>query len=217
MAEEPAREQGSQEQPPAWICSPLELIQADLTSTKHLDVLPQGHLLPGTQGIELSFLQQEIEGQPALSPPQSPDWELCSIILLRSILVTQVGGEHLDNISSWLGSSSQHLLTESLHKLLSHSTSPSLLLPTAGFTFPWGVPPCRPPELAVTLEFRPGQCPEVTHCYQSSSQHAAKSHTQGKDTGRNAELPSSSARSKVTGCSLLQGYGAVLVKRWGYR
>lgn len=162
MAEEPAREQGSQEQPPARLCSSLELIQADLTSSKHLDVLPQGHLLPGRQGMELSFLQQESEGQPALSPPQGPAWELCSTILLRSIFITEVGGEHLDSISSWLDSSSQHLLSKSLHKLLSHSIFPSLLLPTAGFTPPWGVPPCRPPELAVTLEFRPGQCPEVT-------------------------------------------------------
>lgn len=97
-----------------------------------------------------------------LFPPQGPAWELCSTIPLRSILVTQVGGEHLDSISSWLGSSSQHLVSESLHKLLSHRTFPSLLLPAAGFTPPGGVPSCRPPELAVTLEFRPGQCPEVT-------------------------------------------------------
>lgn len=33
-------------------------------------------------------------------------WEVCRTIPLRSILVTQVGGEHLDSISSWLGSSS---------------------------------------------------------------------------------------------------------------
>lgn len=45
----------------------------------------------------------------ALSPPQSPAWELCSTIPLKSIFVTQVGAEYLDSISSWLGSSSQHL------------------------------------------------------------------------------------------------------------
>lgn len=153
--------------------------------------------------MELPFLKQETEGQAALSPPQGPAWELCSTILLRSILVTQVGGEHLDSISSWLGSSSQHLLSKSLHKLLSHSTSLSLLLPTAVFTSLWGVPPCRPPELAVTLELRPGQCPEVTPLSVLMSTCGKEPHPGKGHREEYAEL---------------QGYrGAVQVKRWGYR
>lgn len=91
-----------------------------------------------------------------------------------------------------------------------------MLLPTAGFTSLWSVPACRPPELAVTPEFRPGQCPEVT-LLSGLISTASKSHTQEKDTGRcrNAELPSSTAHSKVTGVQSRQRDGVTGEKRQG--
>lgn len=59
--------------------SPRVDSRADLPSSKHLDVLPQGHLLPGRQGMELSFLQQETEGQDQLCPHHRVQLGNCSV------------------------------------------------------------------------------------------------------------------------------------------
>lgn len=63
MAEELAREQLPGTATNLALLSPRADSRAELPSSKHLDVLLQVHLLPGRQGRELSFLQQETEGQ----------------------------------------------------------------------------------------------------------------------------------------------------------
>lgn len=72
VAEEPAREQRSKEQSPAWLCSPLELIP-ELTCPPPSTWMscPRATFSLADRGwMKLSFLQQEIEGQRQLCPHQ---------------------------------------------------------------------------------------------------------------------------------------------------
>lgn len=123
------------------LCSPLEQIQ-ELTCPLARIWMPclRAHLLPGRQGMEPSSLQEETEGQRQLLPHHSIQPESCvAPPAWKAPLLPRVGDEHLASISSWLGSSSQHLLSRSIsmpaifnHTPLSTQLSPACSYPQQG-------------------------------------------------------------------------------------
>lgn len=132
----------------------------------------RAHLLPGRQGAELSSLQEKTEGQCQLLPHHRVQTEGCTApSAWEAPLSPRVGGEHLAGISSWLGSSSQHPLSKSIPTPATSSSTTHLrqgdspwLAPThSGVRFSVGCPTTQTTQaLTWTLEFRPGQRPQVT-------------------------------------------------------
>lgn len=129
----------------------------------------RAHLLPGRQGMEPSSLQ---EGQCQLLAHHSIQPESCVAPSARKApLSPRVGDEHLASISSWLGSSSQHLLSRSIPTPAISSSTTRL----CQYNFPQYAPThsrvhssvgCPTMQmvkaLALKLEFRPGQRLQVT-------------------------------------------------------
>lgn len=97
----------------------------------------RAHLLPGSQGTELSSLQEETKGQRQLLPSHRTQPEGCTApSAWKAPLSPRAGGKHPAGISSQLDSSCQHLLSKSIP---TPATSPSTTRLHQG-DFPWLVP-----------------------------------------------------------------------------
>lgn len=188
----------------------------------------RAHPLPGRLGTELFSLEEETKGQCQLLPRHRVQPEGCTALpAWKAPLSPGAGGEHPASVSSWLGSSSQHLLSKSISIPATSSSTTHFrqgdfpwLAPTySGVHFSVGCPTTQTTKaLTWTPEFRPGQCPQVTHLSDTTAisppafklaakvRAAPRERTQGG--AQAAELPS------TTG--LHRGYGsAVQVKGQG--
>lgn len=188
----------------------------------------RAHLLPGRQGTELSSLEEETKGQCQLLPHDRVQPEGCTApSAWKAPLSPGAGGEHPASVSSWLGSSSQHLLLKSISI---PATSSSTTYLRQG-DFPWLAPAhsgvhfcvgCATTQttqaLTWTPEFTPSQCLKVTHLSDTTAisplafKLAAKVRAAPRERTRGgaqtAELPSTTGLHRSYGSAVrVKGQG----------